>query len=115
MEYSAQRKSQILSNLSTSVPQLFNDAQKPNAVLLKLSVALRKIQEVAALKKAPKPEEPQDIDEEGEKAFNTEFIRNVNKILPIRRKEPHADSIVRFIATFLQYTQKQGTDTHLKK
>ncbi|CAO3650504.1 unnamed protein product [Cunninghamella blakesleeana] len=107
MEYSVQRKSQVLSSLSTSVPQLFNDAQKPNAVLLKLSVALRKIQEVAALKKTPKPEEPQDIDEEGEKAFNTEFIRNVNKILPIRRKEPHADSIVRFIATFLQYTQKQ--------
>ncbi|CAO3652827.1 unnamed protein product [Cunninghamella echinulata] len=84
MEYSVQLKSKIVSNLSTSVPNFFNHAQKPNAVLLKLSVALRKIQEVAALKGPPKPEEPQLIDEDGKKLLTLNLLET---------KEPHADSI----------------------
>ncbi|CAO3591871.1 unnamed protein product [Absidia cylindrospora] len=102
-----QTRAQAIEKLSTTIPRIFNDAQKPNSVLMLLSVSLRKIQEVCALNRPNANGEPQDIDHVGEDAFNKEYIRNVNRILPIRRKEPHADNIVRFVATFLQYTQKQ--------
>jgi condensin complex subunit 3 len=101
-------RSQTIARLSTTIPQIFNEAQKPDTVLVRFSVSLRKIQEVCSLNTPAVPGEPQDFDYVGEEAFHKEFIRNVNKILPIRRREPHADSIVRFVATFLQYTQKQG-------
>ncbi|KAI8334445.1 nuclear condensing complex subunit [Chlamydoabsidia padenii] len=100
-------RSQTIARLSTTIPHIFNDAQKPNAVLVRFSIALRKLQEICSLKSPTPPGQPQDIDFDGEEAFHKEYIRNVNRILPIRRKEPHADSIVRFVATFLQYTQKQ--------
>ncbi|KAI8100193.1 nuclear condensing complex subunit [Halteromyces radiatus] len=105
-----QNRIQAISRLSTTIPQLFNEAQKPNAVLMRLSVSLRKVQETCVLKSPIVEGQPQDIDQDGEAAFNKEYIRNLNKILPIRRKEPHADNIVRYVATFLQYTQKQDND-----
>ncbi|ORX63182.1 hypothetical protein DM01DRAFT_1331258 [Hesseltinella vesiculosa] len=101
------KKQQTLASLSTSIPNLFNDAQQKNAVLTKQAVALRKIQETCCLNHPFVIGQPLDLDEQGEAAFNQEFLRNVNKILLRRRREAHADNIVRFIATFLNYTQKQ--------
>lgn len=102
------RKQNAINNLSTSVPQIFNDAQKPNATQRKHAVALRKIQEQCALNSPARKGHPHDIDPEGEGKFNAEVIRNINKILNVRKREPHADRIVRFIATFMQYTQQLG-------
>ncbi|KAI7876242.1 hypothetical protein K492DRAFT_167295 [Lichtheimia hyalospora FSU 10163] len=103
------RKQNAIDNLSTSVPQIFNDAQKPNATQRKHAVALRKIQEQCALNSPARKGLSHDIDPEGEAKFNAEVIRNINKILNIRKREPHADRIVRFIATFMQYTQQLDT------
>ncbi|KAI8072616.1 nuclear condensing complex subunit [Gongronella butleri] len=104
---SSTAKQQALANLKTSVPTIFNEAQKENVVLMQQAVALRKIQEMCGLVQVPVPGQPQLFDDEGEAAFNQEFLRNVNKILTLRRREPHADNIVRFIATFLNYMQKR--------
>lgn len=102
------RKQNAIASLSTTVPQIFNEAQKPNATQRKHAVALRKIQEQCALNSPARKGLPHDIDPEGESKFNAEVIRNINKILNIRKREPHADRIVRFIATFMQYTQQLG-------
>lgn len=106
----ADRKAAALAALPTLVAQVFNDAQKPNSNQRKHAIALRKIQEQCTLN-APLAETggQQDIDPEGELAFNRAVIQCINKILQIRKKEPHADRVTRFIANFLQYTLQLGT------
>ncbi|SAM01599.1 hypothetical protein [Absidia glauca] len=69
-------RSQTIARLSTTIPQIFNEAQKPDTVLVRFSVSLRKIQEVCSLNTPAVPGEPQDFDYVGEEAFHKEFIRN---------------------------------------
>ncbi|KAL0097912.1 hypothetical protein J3Q64DRAFT_1078725 [Phycomyces blakesleeanus] len=105
------RKSNLLASLRTTIPQIFNDAQKPNANHRKYSIALRKLQVQLCLNSPIDKDKSHDIDYEGEEAFDKEFFRNVNKILTVKKREPHADRIVRFIAAFLQYTQQQDNES----
>ncbi|KAI8141539.1 nuclear condensing complex subunit [Fennellomyces sp. T-0311] len=109
MSAAASRKETAIASLSSSVPQIFNDAQKPNANHRKHAIALRKIQEQCALLSPIVAGEPHQVDLDGEDAFNKAVIRNINKILQIRKGEPNADRITRFISTFLQYTQQIDT------
>lgn len=108
LEESKMTKTAALSSLKSIVPQIFMDAQKPNQHLRSDSIRLRDIQLACCLNSPRLIGVPEDIDYEGEEAFVTEIFRNINKVLNIRRKEPHADRIVRFIAGFLQYNQQRG-------
>jgi condensin complex subunit 3 len=108
----ATRKTGALQSLKTSVPQLFQESQKPNATYRKHAVALRKIQEACALKSPIVENQPHDIDLDGELLFNLEVVRNLNKILPVKKKEPSAYRVIRFIAAFMQYTQEMGNLSH---
>ena len=101
-------KENVLNSLKTRVPEIFMEAQKPNAVLRKYSINLTELQFPCCLKSPAKKGEPQDIDYEGEAIFTKEVLRNINKVLSIKKNEPHADRIVRFIASFLQYMQEFG-------
>jgi condensin complex subunit 3 len=98
------RKANALNSLKTSVPQLFQESQKSASVPRKLAVALRKIQEACALKSPIVDKQPHDID----LLFHFEVVRNLNKILPVKRKEAAVDRVIKFIAAFMQYTQEIG-------
>lgn len=108
LEQSKLTKASALSSLKTIVPQIFMDAQRPNEHLRSDSIRLRDVQLACCLNSPRLIGELEDIDYEGEALFIKEVFRNINKILPIRKKEPHADRIVRFIAGFLQYNQQKG-------
>lgn len=60
---------------------------------------LRKIQEQCA----------EAAGENGEAAFNKEFIRNLNVVLAIKKVEPTADRVVQFVSTFILCTCEKGT------
>ena len=45
----------------------------------------------------------------GENEFNKEFVRNVNKILPVKKGQTTAERVVAFIATFVNYCRDKGT------
>lgn len=105
----ATKKANALRSLKTSIPQLFQESQKPGAEQRTHAVALRKIQEACALKSPIVENQPHDIDLDGELLFNLEVVRNLNKILPVKKKEPAVDRVIRFIAAFMQYTQGIGT------
>ncbi|KAG2178793.1 hypothetical protein INT43_001639 [Umbelopsis isabellina] len=100
------RKANALNSLKTSVPQLFQESQKAASVSRKLAVALRKIQEACALKSPIVEKQPHDIDLDGELLFHLEVVRNLNKILPVKKKEGAVDRVIKFIAAFMQYTQE---------
>ncbi|GAB5588119.1 chromosome condensation complex Condensin [Umbelopsis nana] len=101
----ATKKANALRSLKTSIPQLFQESQKPGAEQRTHAVALRKIQEACALKSPIVENQPHDIDLDGELLFNLEVVRNLNKLLPVKKKEPAVDRVIRFIAAFMQYTQ----------
>ncbi|GAA5817114.1 hypothetical protein MFLAVUS_010654 [Mucor flavus] len=107
LEQSKISKASALSSLKTIVPQIFMDAQRPNEHLRSDSIRLRDVQLACCLNSPRLIGELEDIDYEGEALFIKEVFRNINKILPIRKKEPHADRIVRYIAGFLQYNQQK--------
>jgi condensin complex subunit 3 len=109
----ATKKAKTLNTLKTTIPQLFQESQKPNASSRILAVDLRKVQETCALNSPIVEQQPHDIDPEGELQFNLEVIRNLNKILPVKKKEPSVDRVIRFIAAFMQYTQSLGNASYI--
>lgn len=60
---------------------------------------LRKIQEQCA----------ESAGENGEEAFNKEFIRNLNVVLAIKKVDSTADRVVQFVSTFILCTCEKGT------
>ena len=44
----------------------------------------------------------------GENEFNKEFVRIVNKILPVKKGHPAPERVVEFIATFVNYCREKG-------
>lgn len=108
LEQSKMSKSSALGSLKTIIPGIFMDAQRPNEHLRSDSIRLRDVQLACCLNSPRLIGEREDIDYEGEEQFINEVLRNINKILPIKKKEPHADRIVRFIAGFLHYNQQKG-------
>ena len=44
----------------------------------------------------------------GENEFNKEFVRMVNKILPVKKGLPAAERVVAFIITFVNYCREKG-------
>lgn len=59
---------------------------------------LRKIQEQCA----------EAAGEQGEEAFNKEFIRNLNVVLAVKKKDPVADRVIQFVSSFILCTREKG-------
>ncbi|KAG0045609.1 hypothetical protein BGZ83_009210 [Gryganskiella cystojenkinii] len=91
------KKPNAIDSLRTVVPSIFQESQKTAANHRKNSVMLRKIQEQCA-------EIAQD---RGEEAFNKEFIRNLNVVLAVKKKDPVADRVIQFVTAFILHTREK--------
>jgi hypothetical protein len=94
-----------LETISTQLAPIFNQVQHTTANHRKNLVSLRKIQEQCSSITEPTPKGLKLI---GEKAFNTELIGMVNRILSIKKGEAVADRVVKFVAGYVAYTTEQG-------
>jgi len=100
-----QSKEADRDTLRTVVPSIFQESQKTSANHHKNANLLRKIQEQCA----------EIVGEEGEEAFNKEFIRNLNVVLAIKKKEPSADRVIQFVSSFIIHTRKKGESERNRK
>ncbi|KAG0004974.1 hypothetical protein BGZ80_010262 [Entomortierella chlamydospora] len=91
------RKQNAIDTLRTVVPSIFQESQKTSANHRKNAIMLRKIQEQCA----------EIAGEKGEEAFNKEFIRNLNVVLAIKKKEPTADRVIQFASSFILCTREK--------
>ncbi|KAJ1982784.1 chromosome condensation complex Condensin, subunit G [Dimargaris xerosporica] len=110
----------VLKTLTTAVPEIFNECQTTATQHRRNAVALRKLQEQCS---ALRPEEialylHQNPDQTpllvcssseypGESIFNNEFVRNLNKVLPVKKREPSVELVLRFVASFVQYAHER--------
>jgi condensin complex subunit 3 len=94
-----------LESISTQLAPIFDQVQHTTANHRKNLVSLRKIQEQCSSITEPTPKGLKLI---GEKAFNTELIGMVNRILSIKKGEAVADRVVKFVAGYVAYTTEQG-------
>ncbi|KAJ2837398.1 chromosome condensation complex Condensin, subunit G, partial [Coemansia sp. 'formosensis'] len=87
-----------IASLRSVIPGIFDAAQRSATGHRKHAVALHTLQTKC-----------HDVDTEGltgEDAFNKEFIRNLNKVLGIKKREPSADKVVKLVATFVQVSHE---------
>ncbi|KAJ2066972.1 chromosome condensation complex Condensin, subunit G [Coemansia sp. S155-1] len=87
-----------IASLRSVIPSIFDAAQRSATGHRKHAVALHTLQTKC-----------HDVDAEGltgEDAFNKEFIRNLNKVLGIKKREPSADKVVKLVATFVQVSHE---------
>ncbi|KAJ1674476.1 chromosome condensation complex Condensin, subunit G, partial [Spiromyces aspiralis] len=95
---------EIQTILRESIPSLFNQAQKVGASHRKLVLALYKLQMQSAKVASAKD------DFAGEDAFGNEFIRNLNKLLAVKKREPCVDRCMRFISAFVQLAYEKDIE-----
>lgn len=96
------------NELRPKVCAIFKDAQKTTATHRKLVVNLRKLQEACCYEPAdPKKQSPGDFSEED---FNTEVVRCVLRIMPVKKSEGVGERIVRFIGLFLRYASDKDNE-----
>ncbi|KAI1963865.1 chromosome condensation complex Condensin, subunit G [Ophidiomyces ophidiicola] len=98
-------------NLRPSIVEIFADAQRSTTGHRKLVVKLRKIQEGCCGIRSSKEQDKKDArrnsgafgekEKPAEREFNIEISRCLLRILPIKRTEPAADRVVKFLGTFL--------------
>ncbi|KAJ2713384.1 chromosome condensation complex Condensin, subunit G, partial [Coemansia spiralis] len=96
----------VIASLRSVVPGIFDAAQRSGTGHRKHAMALYKLQQQC-----------HDADTEGltgEDAFNREFIRNLNKILGIKKREASADKIVKLVAMFVQVSYEKDTQAVAK-
>lgn len=106
----ASRSSSLASDVPTERPDnelrgkicaVFRDAQKNTASHRKLVVTLRKIQEACAYEPTSlKNSTTNDFDEE---AFNSEFVRCILRVMPIKKSESVGEKTIRFVGFFLRH------------
>jgi condensin complex subunit 3 len=85
----------VVNNPQKTIQTIFQESQKSAATHRKLVNSLRTVQLTC-------------IQQNNEKAFNSEFIRCLNRVLPIKKSEPTADRVVKFIAHFIQHVQDKS-------
>jgi condensin complex subunit 3 len=100
------------TSLRTRIVQVFSDAQKTTATQRKLVVTLRKIQEEVCFEpptqKARKAREDEDDEDDfDEQHFNQEVIRNILRVMNVKKSEPIGDRVVRFVTLFLKYASEK--------
>jgi len=85
----------VINNLQKTIQTIFQESQKSAATHRKLVNSLRTVQVSC-------------IEQDNEGAFNAEFIRCLNRVLPVKKSEPTADRVVKFIGHFIQHVQDKG-------
>jgi len=91
--------------LRTQIASVFHEAQRTTASHRKLAVTLRKIQEACCFeptstKKTAAAQSAADFHEDD---FNTEFLRCVLRVMPVKKSEGVGEKTIRFIGLFLRH------------
>ncbi|KAL0931630.1 nuclear condensin complex subunit [Colletotrichum truncatum] len=96
------------NELRGKVCAVFRDAQRNTASHRKLVVTLRKIQEACAYEPTSnKQSASSDFDEE---AFNSEFVRCVLRVMPIKKSESVGEKTIRFVGFFLRHANDKDNE-----
>jgi condensin complex subunit 3 len=85
----------VVANPTKTIQTIFQESQKSVATHRKLVNSLRTVQLTCT-------------QQDNEDAFNTEFIRCLNRVLPVKKSEPTADRVVKFIGHFIQHVQDKS-------
>ena len=101
-----------VTSLRTRIVQVFGDAQKTTATQRKLVVTLRKIQEECCFEPPPttkrgkkgQEDEHEDFDEDD---FSHELVRNVLRVMNVKKSEAAGDRVIRFLAAFLKHAAEK--------
>ncbi|RIB03229.1 nuclear condensing complex subunit [Gigaspora rosea] len=89
--------------LSATIPQIFQDCQKSTSNHRTNAIALRKVQmKCSSYRSSNNESSNNQLD--NEQAFNAEFIRNLNKILPVKKGQPNAERVMKFVASFVAFS-----------
>ncbi|KAK4455973.1 hypothetical protein QBC34DRAFT_339925 [Podospora aff. communis PSN243] len=87
--------------LRGQVAAVFRDAQRTTASHRKLAVTLRKVQEACCYEPtSAKKSVAADFEEDD---FNTEFLRCVLRVMPVKKSEGVGEKTIRFIGLFLRH------------
>ncbi|KAK4232120.1 nuclear condensing complex subunits, C-term domain-containing protein [Podospora fimiseda] len=91
------------STLRKQVAAVFRDAQRTTASHRKLAVTLRKIQEACCYEptSTKKGATAEEFDEDD---FNSEFMRCVLRVMPVKKSESVGEKTIRFIGLFLRHS-----------
>lgn len=89
--------------LRTQVATVFREAQRTTASHRKLAVTLRKIQEACCYEPTSTKKPAGAVSDFDEDDFNTEFVRCVLRVMPIKKSEGVGEKTIRFIGLFLRH------------
>ena len=96
------------SSLRTQICAIFRDAQRTTATHRKLAVNLRKIHELCCYEPAqPSNAPPSEFDEA---AFNSEFVRCVLRVMPVKKAESVGEKSVRFVGFYLRLSNEKDNE-----
>jgi|SRR5579859_2012464 len=86
----------VIANPAKTIQTIFQESQKSAATHRKLVNSLRTVQLTC-------------LEKNIEDTFNREFIRCLNRVLPVKKSEPTADRVVKFVGHFIQHVQDKST------
>ncbi|KKY38666.1 putative subunit of condensin complex [Diaporthe ampelina] len=90
------------NELRTQVAAVFREAQRNTATHRKSAVTLRKLQEACCYEPtSAKKATAGDFDEDD---FNTELIRCVLRVMPVRKSEAVGERTIRFVGVFMRHS-----------
>ena len=90
--------------LRLRICNVFSDAQKTTAGHRKLTIGLRKIQELCCYN-APSNQDGDDFKEDD---FNVEMARCVVRIMGVKKSEGAGDRLIKFLGLFLKHASEKG-------
>jgi condensin complex subunit 3 len=98
----ASSMTEIMDTLPVAVKTLFQNSQHVSSTHHKNVIALRRLQLASAAVR------PEDDVYAGERAFNEVFSQCIFRVLPLKRTEPCALKIIKFMSAFFQYSHEKG-------
>lgn len=90
------------NELRTQVAAVFREAQRNTATHRKSAVTLRKLQEACCYE--PSSEKKTSVSDFHENDFNSEFVRCVLRIMPVRKSENVGERTIRFVGVFMRHS-----------
>ncbi|TQV92330.1 hypothetical protein V2A60_007019 [Cordyceps javanica] len=96
------------NDLRLKISSIFRDAQRNTATHRKLAVTLRKLHEACCYET---PDQKTTVDSDfDEMTFNTEFIRCVLKVMPVKKTEAVGEKSIRFIGFYLRHSHDKDNE-----
>lgn len=96
------------TSLRLRICNVFGDAQKTTAGHRKLTIVLRKIQEICCYNSPSN----QDGDDFKEDDFNVEIARCIIRIMGVKKSEGAGDRLIKFLGLFLRHASDKGRYRH---